>query len=124
MWVCATVTTAWMLLGSWVAIFPGTLEELTGHSYSMMDSYGVSRIRFEVFTLGALAIVLVFGVVGYILAAARARADRRHPARERAGAGGRRLGNPAYGAAAWRSKHRFSSAAAPAASDGRSTGTS
>jgi len=69
MWVCATVTTAWMLLGSWVAIFPGTLEELTGHSYSMMDSYGVSRIRFEVFTLGALALVLVFGVIGYILAA-------------------------------------------------------
>jgi hypothetical protein len=69
MWVCAAVTTAWMVLGSWVAIFPGTLEELTGHSYSMMDSYGVSRLRFEVFTLGALALVLVFGVVGYILAA-------------------------------------------------------
>ena len=58
-----------MVLGSWVAIFPGTLEELTGHSYSMMDSYGVSRLRFEVFTLGALALVLVFGVIGYILAA-------------------------------------------------------
>ena len=75
MWVCATVTTAWMLLGSWVAIFPGTLEELTGHSYSVMDSYGVSRLRFEVFTLGTLAIVLVIGVVGYLLAAdVRARA--------------------------------------------------
>jgi amino acid transporter len=69
MWVCALVTTAWMLLGSWVAIFPGTLEELTGHSYSVMDSYGVTRLRFEVFTLGTLAIVLAVGVIGYIMAA-------------------------------------------------------
>ena len=75
-------TTAWMVLGSWVAIFPGTLEELTGHSYSMMDSYGVSRLRFEVFTLGTLAVVLVFGVIGYILAADVRATDRRHPARE------------------------------------------
>jgi hypothetical protein len=67
--VCASVCTAWMLLGSWVAIFPGTLEELTGHSYSMIDSYGVTRLRFEVFTLGTLAIVIVIGVVGYLLAA-------------------------------------------------------
>ena len=87
-------TTAWMLLGSWVAIFPGTLEELTGHSYSMMDSYGVSRIRFEVFTLGTLAVVLVFGVVGYILAAAVRAKTVDVPLESRAGAGGGRLGNP------------------------------
>jgi amino acid transporter len=69
MWICAGICTLWMLLGSWVAIFPGTLEELTGHSYSVMESYGVTRLRFEVFTLGTLAIVLVIGVVGYLLAA-------------------------------------------------------
>ena len=32
MWVCTILCTAWMALGSWVAIFPGTLERLTGHS--------------------------------------------------------------------------------------------
>ncbi|HYW28995.1 MAG TPA: APC family permease [Gaiellales bacterium] len=69
MWLCATVTTAWMVLGSWVAIFPGILEEITGHSYSMMDSYGVSRLRFEVFTLGTLGIIVAISVIGYILAA-------------------------------------------------------
>ena len=69
MWLCVGATTAWMVLGSWVAIFPGTLEEITGHSYSMMDSYGVTRLRFEVFTLGTLAIILAFGLVGYVLAA-------------------------------------------------------
>src|SRR5206468_3584910 len=69
MWLCAIICTAWMLLGSWVAVFPGTLEELTGHSYSMMDSYGVTRLRFEVFTLGTLAIILVVGLIGYALSA-------------------------------------------------------
>ena len=124
MWLCVVATTAWMTLGSWVAIFPGTLEEITGHSYSMMDSYGVTRLRFEVFTLGTLAAVLVFGVVGYLLAADGAGEGRRHPARGRPGGRGRRLGDKPYGAAAWRSKLCFSSAAAPAASEGRSTGTS
>jgi hypothetical protein len=34
-----------------------------------MDSYGVTRLRFEVFTLGTLLVILVIGVIGYILAA-------------------------------------------------------
>ncbi len=33
-----------------------------------MDNYGVSRLRFEMFTLGTLAVILVIGVVGYLLA--------------------------------------------------------
>jgi amino acid transporter len=69
MWVCTVLCTAWMVLGSWVAIFPGTLERITGHSYSIQDSYGVSRLRFEVFTLGTLAVILVVGLIGYALAA-------------------------------------------------------
>jgi amino acid transporter len=69
MWVCTGLCTLWMLLGSWVALFPGTLESITGHSYSVMDSYGVTRLRFEVFTLGTLVIILVIGVIGYVLAA-------------------------------------------------------
>jgi len=69
MWLCTILCTGWMVLGSWVALFPGTLESLTGHSYSVMDSYGVTRLRFEVFTLGTLLVILVIGVIGYILAA-------------------------------------------------------
>jgi amino acid transporter len=75
MWVCTGLCTLWMVLGSWVALFPGTLESITGHSYSVMDSYGVTRLRFEVFTLGTLAIILAIGAIGYALAAdVRARA--------------------------------------------------
>ncbi len=59
----------WMLLGSWVAIFPGSLDHLFGSSFSMEDAYGVSWARFEAFTLGTLAVMLLVGVVGYLLAA-------------------------------------------------------
>ncbi len=69
MWAMVSVITGWMLLGSWVAIFPGTLEELFGKSYSIQDSYGVSRIRFEVFTLGTLAVIVLIGIAGYIAGA-------------------------------------------------------
>jgi amino acid transporter len=69
MWVCSMVCLAWMLLGSWVALFPGLIEEATGHSYSMHDAYGVSRIRFEVFTLGSLTVIIAFAVLGYVLGA-------------------------------------------------------
>jgi amino acid transporter len=69
MWLCTGLCTLWMVLGSWVALFPGTLESITGHSYSVMDSYGVTRLRFEVFTLGTLGVILVIGLIGYVLAA-------------------------------------------------------
>jgi hypothetical protein len=53
-------------MGSWVAIFPDTLEYLFGADYNFVDSWGVSRLRFEVFTLGTLAVVIAFAVIGYI----------------------------------------------------------
>ncbi len=69
-WTAGVVCTAWMLLGSWVALFPGTIEEnVFGLHYSMEDSYGVSRARFEIFTLGTLAIIVLIAVIGYALGA-------------------------------------------------------
>jgi glutamate:GABA antiporter len=67
-WISGVLCTAWMILGSWVAIFPGTIDEYVfGLHYSVQASYGVSRARFEVFTLGTLGVVIAFGVIGYIL---------------------------------------------------------
>ncbi len=57
---------AWILLGSWVAVFPGTLEKLFGVEYSFEESWGVTQLEFELFTLGTLAVILALGVVGYI----------------------------------------------------------
>jgi amino acid transporter len=69
MWTMVSLITGWMLLGSWVAVFPGTLEALFGKSYSIHAAYGVSRMRFEVFTLGTLAVIVLIGVAGYIAGA-------------------------------------------------------
>lgn len=69
-WVAGVVCTAWMVLGSWVAVFPGTIEKYVfGLDYSVKDSYGVSRTRFEVFTLGTLGVIIAVAVVGYVLGA-------------------------------------------------------
>ncbi|MDX6504238.1 MAG: glutamate:GABA antiporter, partial [Gaiellaceae bacterium] len=74
MWVVVSLTTAWMALGSWVAVFPGTIEQLFGKDFSIQDADGVSRLRFEVFTLGTLGIIVLIGVAGYI-AGAKVRAE-------------------------------------------------
>jgi len=69
MWLASGICMAWMILGSWVALFPGSLNHLFGESYSVTSNYGVSWARYEVFTLGALAVILLIGVIGYVLAA-------------------------------------------------------
>jgi amino acid transporter len=69
MWITGVLCTAWALLGSWVAVFPDTLEHLFGAEYDFPSVWGVSQARFEVFTLGTLAVVLAFALLGYVLGA-------------------------------------------------------
>jgi len=64
-WVSTVLTTGWILLGSWVAVFPNTLERLFGVGYPFKDSWGVSQGEFEALTLGTLAIIVVVGLIGY-----------------------------------------------------------
>lgn len=56
---------AWIALGSFVAVFPGTLEQLFGVDYDFAETWGMSRLRFEAFTLGTLAAFVLFAVGGY-----------------------------------------------------------
>jgi len=55
------------LLGSWVAVFPDTLEPLFGVGYDFEEEWGVSRATYEALTLGSLAVILAVGIVGYVL---------------------------------------------------------
>jgi hypothetical protein len=57
---------AWIVLGSWVAVFPGTLERLFGEDYPFRDYWGVSQGTFEAFTLGTLVFLLALCAVGYV----------------------------------------------------------
>lgn len=66
--------TFFALLGSWVALFPGTLESLLGVDYDFHETWGVSRARFELLTLGTVAVIVVLTLVG--LAAGRAERRR------------------------------------------------
>jgi len=67
MWITGVLTTFWVAVGSWVAVFPGTLEKLFGIDYDFKDSWGVSRGTYEALTLGTLAVILAFAVIGYAL---------------------------------------------------------
>jgi amino acid transporter len=68
-WASTILATGFIALGSWVAIFPGTIERVVGLSYDFKDNWSVSRGTFEALTLGTLGVIVLIGVVGYAFAA-------------------------------------------------------
>ena len=73
---------AWVLLGSWVAVFPGTLESVFGLDYDFEEIWGVSQGTFELFTLGTLAVLALLGAVGYVRGTSVRSASGPRPTRE------------------------------------------
>lgn len=71
---CSGLITFWVLLGSWTAVFPGTIDSALGLDYSFKDEWGVSEGRFLLFTLGTLGLIVVIAVAGYA-AGAKVRRD-------------------------------------------------
>ena len=69
-WVSTILTTFWIALGSFEAIFPDVLEKIFGVGYGFKGSWGVGRGEFELLTLGTLAIIVAFAIVGYSAGAA------------------------------------------------------
>jgi amino acid transporter len=66
MLVAAVLTTFFAFVGSFEALFPGVLWKVVGEDYgSFFDAWGVSRTRFEVLTLGTVALVIVLAFIGY-----------------------------------------------------------
>jgi amino acid transporter len=55
----------WILLGSWVAVAPGTLEKIFGIDYDFKGEWSVSQGTFEALTLGTLAVLVLLALVGY-----------------------------------------------------------
>jgi amino acid transporter len=66
-WAVVVLTEMFALIGVWTSVFPSTLPKLFGYSYSFQSSYGVSAGTFEGLTLGALAAVILIGVIGYVI---------------------------------------------------------
>jgi amino acid transporter len=69
MGLCVALCTGWMVLGSWAAFVPGTLERAFGFSYDYKENWGVSFERFEVISLGIIVLIAVLTAAGYALAA-------------------------------------------------------
>jgi amino acid transporter len=65
LWVSTILVTGWIALGSWVAVFPDTLERVFGVGYGFKGSWGVTQGAFEALTLGTLAVIVVVGLIGY-----------------------------------------------------------
>ena len=42
-WICGGLTLGWIILGSWIAVFPDTIENLVGAGYNFQDYWGISR---------------------------------------------------------------------------------
>jgi amino acid transporter len=66
MWVSALLITGWVVLGSFVAVFPDVLEKIFGVGYNFNETWGVGRGRFELYTLVSLGIIVAVAIVGYI----------------------------------------------------------
>jgi len=65
LWIATSVITFWVALGTWVSVFPGTLERLFGLEYDFKDSWGVGQGEYEALTLGTLAVIVVVALIGY-----------------------------------------------------------
>jgi len=66
LWLSTVLIYLWVVLGSWVAVFPGTLEPLMGIEYDFAESWGVSRATFEFFTIGTLVVIAAAALLGYV----------------------------------------------------------
>ncbi|WP_251438484.1 APC family permease [Microbacterium sp. USTB-Y] len=84
LWICTVVIYAWVVLGSWVAVFPGTLEALFGVDYDFHDVWGVDRLTFEGFTISTLVVIALLALVGYLYERRRPGYSPEDPAAESA----------------------------------------
>jgi len=66
-WIASGICTAFILLASFIAVFPDVIEKAVGAGYNFKDTWGISRVRFEAYTLGTLAVIIAFAIIGYWL---------------------------------------------------------
>jgi hypothetical protein len=69
LWVSTILTTFWIALGVFEAVFPDVLEKIFGVEYGFKGTWGVPRGTFEALTLGTLAVIVVIGIAGYLAGA-------------------------------------------------------
>jgi len=64
--ILGSLVMAYIVIGSIVALFPGTLETILGMEYDYADIWGTTQGAVLGFTLGTFVIVVLIGVIGYL----------------------------------------------------------
>jgi amino acid transporter len=64
--ILGSLVMAYIVIGSIVALFPGTLETALGIEYDYAEIWGTTQGAVLGFTLGTFAVVVLLGVVGYL----------------------------------------------------------
>jgi amino acid transporter len=62
LWACAAITWILSVLTCFTLLWPGLVNNMLGQSYSITDSWGMSRMRFELMDLGTFAVLMLIGV--------------------------------------------------------------
>ncbi len=66
-WVSVILSELFVVLAGVTLLWPGLIDSLFGHSYSVQSSWGVSRGYFETVTLGTFGAMIVLAVVFWAL---------------------------------------------------------
>jgi glutamate:GABA antiporter len=66
-WATVLITEAFVVVTVLTLVWPGAINEVFGQSYSVEASWGVSRMFFEVVTLGSLLVMVALGLVFWVL---------------------------------------------------------
>jgi len=73
-WIAVITTEAFVILTAITLLWPGAINALFGQSYSIETSWGVSRVFFELVTLGSLAVMIIVGLAFWALGERKRRA--------------------------------------------------
>jgi amino acid transporter len=66
-WTAVVVTELFVIVTVITLVWPGAINALFGQSYSMSANWGVSRVFFEVVTLGSLLVMIGIGLAFWLL---------------------------------------------------------
>ena len=66
-WAAVIITELFVVVTVITLVWPGAINAMFGQSYSIEASWGVSRLFFEVVTLGSLAVMVVLGLLFWLI---------------------------------------------------------
>ena len=73
-WAAVAITELFVVVTVVTLVWPGAINELFGEKYSVQANWNVSRMFFEVATLGSLAVMIVIGLAFALLGQRKRRA--------------------------------------------------